>query len=280
MAASIAKLKNGKCQDYDGNTAEILKYADRKIHEIIAEEFNRAIPKGEDIVLNTDILLLIQKPIKPQVPKNLKPICIVPVMRKILSHITLNKIRETAEKHMGHTKSAYRKGRSTADVIYTHRFNMTTSYSTKQEIHVTSLDMSSAFDAILRSQLINSCETFLEQGDVTLIKYLLTNTKMIIKIDNRFSNSFSTSIGSPQGDSLSPILFSFYLKKALKSLPSHLSGKEIIYSDDVDFVTEEEIDIEEICNTLKKYNLIVNKNKTEIITMKHKSLDNLKFKKL
>ena len=31
---------------------------------------------------------------------------------------------------------------------------------------------------------------------------------------------------------------------------------------------------------LEKYNLIVNKNKTEIITMKHNSLDNLKFKKV
>ena len=138
---------------------------------------------------------------------------------------------------------------------------MATSYTTKQEIHVTSLDMSSAFDTISRSQLINSCETFFEQDDVTLIKYLLTNTKMIIKINNRFGSCFSTSIGSPQGDSMSPILFSIYLKEALKSLPSHLSGKEIIYADDVDFVTEEEIDIKEICNTLKKYNLMVKKIK-------------------
>ena len=87
-------------------------------------------------------------------------------------------------------------------------------------------------------------------------------------------------LGSPQEDSLSPILFSIYLKASLKNLSSHLSGKKIIYADNVAFMTEKEIDIEEICNTLKKYNLIVIKNKTEIITMKHNSLDNLKFKKL
>ena len=62
VAAPIAKFTNGKCQDYDGNTAEILKYADRKIHEIVAEEFNRATPKGEDIGLNTAVLLSIQDP--------------------------------------------------------------------------------------------------------------------------------------------------------------------------------------------------------------------------
>ena len=118
MAAPTAKLKNGKCQDYNGNTAKILKYADRKINEIIPEEFNRAILKGEDIGLNTAILLPIQKPKKPQVPKNLKPICIVPVMRKILSHVTLNRICKAAEQHIRNTQSAYKKGRSTVDVIW------------------------------------------------------------------------------------------------------------------------------------------------------------------
>ena len=109
MAASIEKLKNGKCQDFDGNRAKILKYADRKIHEIIAEEFNRTIPKGGNIGLNRAILLPIQKPKKPQVPEKLRPICIVPVVRKVLSHITLNGICEAAVKHIGHTQSAYRK---------------------------------------------------------------------------------------------------------------------------------------------------------------------------
>ena len=109
MAASIAKLKNRKCQDYDGNRAEILKYTDRKIHEIIAEEFNRAVLKGEDISLNTAILLSIQKPKKPQVPNILRPICIVPVMKKILSHIRFKIIREAAEEHIRHIQSAYRK---------------------------------------------------------------------------------------------------------------------------------------------------------------------------
>ena len=90
---------------------------------------------GEDTGLNTAILLPIQKPKKSQVPENLRPICIMPVMRKILSQITLNRFREAADKHIGHTQSAYRKGRSTADVIWTRRFNMATSYTTKQEIH-------------------------------------------------------------------------------------------------------------------------------------------------
>ena len=84
-----------------------------------SEEFNRAIPKDEDIGLNTAILLPIQKPKKPQELENRRPICIVPVRKKILSHITLNRTCAAVEKHIGHTQSAYRKGSSTADVIWT-----------------------------------------------------------------------------------------------------------------------------------------------------------------
>ena len=86
---------------------------------------------------------------------------------------------------------------------------------------------------------------------------------MIIKKDKKFGNCLSTSIGSPKEDSSSPILFSIQ-KKYSKTCLLILMEKKIKYADDVDFVTEEEIDIEEICNTLKKYNLIVNKNKTEL----------------
>ena len=58
---SIKKLKNGKSQDSDGSTTELLKYANKRASITKAEEFNRAITLGEDIAVNTAILLLIAK---------------------------------------------------------------------------------------------------------------------------------------------------------------------------------------------------------------------------
>ena len=67
---------------------------------------------------------------------------------------------------------------------------------------------------------------------------------------------FESNIGSPQGDSLSPALFSIYLENALKEvrtiLPRPTSDfektlpTEIAYADDVDFIGLEFADIAEV----------------------------------
>ena len=86
-----------------------------------------------------------------------------------------------------------------------------------------------------------------------------------------------SNIGSPQGDSLSPVLFSIYLENALKEvrtiLPRPTSDfektlpTEIVYADDVDFIGLEFADIAEVQKTLKKYNFLVNADKTEQTTL-------------
>ena len=106
---AIKKLKNGKCQNNEGITAELVKYADKSITKIITDELNQAISLGKDIGINSVILIPIPKPHKTLKPENLGPICIVPVLRKILSLITLNRIQEAAEEFIGPTQSAFKK---------------------------------------------------------------------------------------------------------------------------------------------------------------------------
>ena len=88
---------------------------------------------------------------------------------------------------------------------------------------------------------------------------------------------FDGNIGSPQGDSLSPVLFSIYLENALKEVRPSCHDRllilkknlptEIAYADDVDFIRLEFADIAEVQKTLKKYNLLVNADKTEQTTL-------------
>ena len=111
-----------------------------------------------------------------------------------------------------------------------------------------------------------------------MISFLLSDTIINTRINGATKEKpFESNIGSPQGDSLSPFLFSIYLENALKEvrtiLPRPTSDfektlpTEIVYADDVDFIGLEFADIAEVQKTLKKYNLLVNADKTEQTTL-------------
>ena len=105
---------------------------------------------------------------------------------------------------------------------------------------------------------------------------MLSNTNISIKVNGATQElPFLSNIGTPQGDSLSPVLFILYLEAALKEirdLPNqkedHLPS-EIAYADDVDFVSLiKHKDIKAVQEVLKKYNLLVNEEKTEYTEIK------------
>ena len=79
------------------------------------------------------------------------------------------------------------------------------------------------------------------------------NTILEVKVGNQLTPGFETTIGSPQGDSLSPVLFTCYPEVALKELRSCVNTmlladfpKETAYADDVDFINTNRTHLEEI----------------------------------
>ena len=104
--------------------------------------------------------------------------------------------------------------------------------------------MSDAFDKINRQLLLKILEEFLEEDETRLVQFILSDTHISIKVNGATEERpFLSNIGTPQGDSLSPVLFILYLEAALREirdLPSmkedHLPS-EVAYADDVDFVS-------------------------------------------
>ena len=72
--------------------------------------------------------------------------------------------------------------------------------------------MSWAIDTIKQAKILD----MLHQADYNndklhLVRLLLADTKLNVNIKSTHSAEFKTSIGSPQGDGLSPMLFTCYL---------------------------------------------------------------------
>ena len=134
--------------------------------------------------------------------------------------------------------------------------------------------MSAAFDTIDRDILLQILKNIVEVDELRLIQFLLSNTHINISINNADINApFTSNVGTPQGDGLSPVLFIIYLEHALKEVRTVIGEpkspleekipREIAYAVDVDFVGLEYIDIDAMQRTLHRYNLKVNIDKTE-----------------
>ena len=268
-------LSNNRSPGEDQINAELLKYSTPLLDQIIADIFNEAFEKHENININAGVLIALQKPGKKKgPPNNLRPITLLNTLRKTLSIITLNRIRPEVENYLSKNQSGFRPNRSTADVVWSHKWLSAKAVKEDVNIKISGIDMSAAFDTINRQKLLDILNTIIEEDEHRIIQFLLSNTEIKTRINGSSkTNPFISNVGTPQGDSLSPVLFIIYLEHALKEVretfpepktkfEEHIPN-EIAYADDVDFISHEYADVRKIEDTLKKYQLKVNTDKTE-----------------
>lgn len=139
--------------------------------------------------------------------------------------------------------------------------------------HIALLDMSRAFDTVNRYMLLESLSNVIDPDELHIISILVQDTVLRVRCGTHTGIVFNTNMGVAQGDALSPILFTYYLSKALEALPNrHNVASEhfeidIQYADDISWIanTMEVVDsaVNNIPTALEAWNLHVNETKTE-----------------
>ena len=124
--------------------------------------------------------------------------------------------------YLSPSQSGFRRGRSTADVVFGYRWLCAKAQRQHVSIEFLGIDLSRAFDTIRRDKLLDTLQTFLGESELRMIRFLLAATSLEPRLSTGDCHSFATSIGTPQGDSLSPVLFIVYLEAALRDLRSGL----------------------------------------------------------
>ena len=120
--------------------------------------------------------------------------------------------------------------------------------------------MPSAFDTIHRDKIMEIASGFLDDDEIRILRLLLSETSLEVKIKGAKTKPFTTNIGSPQGDGASGPIFTVYFEDRLTDLRSEIENApihvneinqkwieqknsclpgETQYADDADFITED-----------------------------------------
>ena len=109
-----------------------------------------------------------------------------------------------------------------------------------------SVHLSHAFDTIRRDKLLEVLKSILDEPELRMIRFLLAATSLEPSLSTGDCHAFASTTGTPQGDSLSPVLFTVYLEAALRDHRSRLPPRppadaklpvDVEYADDNDFIS-------------------------------------------
>ena len=226
---AISKLNNNKAKGEDEIPSEMIKYSGEKLIKEVSRILNLIVENKiqEDKFIGSGILVTVQKQGKPKEQlTSLRPITLLNSIRKILSNITMNRIRNKTEEYIGSYQSGFRNGRTTTDIVWSHKWDIAKALTYRdEEYYILGIDLSQAFDILDRPLLINVLEKILNNDEIMMIRKLLTNTCLKVRWNGKSTQTpFETNIGIPQEDGLSPILFTINLEAALRTFKSKVTN--------------------------------------------------------
>ncbi len=216
---AIRSLKNNKSAGIDNIRAEQLKYGGKTVPAQITNIINHIARTGEyPKEIKQGILTPLQKPGKKSgPPANLRPIILLSTIRKILAICLIRRIGEKIDANIPIEQAAYRAGRGTTEHAFAFKLLAEKAITSKDyKVHITLMDMSKAFDTVRRHQLMEDLRKILTPGELHMVKILVEDVELLVRIGRETSEPFNTKMGVPHGDCLSPILFTLYLAKALE----------------------------------------------------------------
>ncbi|EDN05845.1 predicted protein [Histoplasma mississippiense (nom. inval.)] len=223
MESLIQRLPNRKAPGRSGITNEFLKMLGKTFVEAITaltnacwhwETYPDTFKEAKTVAL--------RKPGKAdyQTAGAWRPIALLDTIGKIVEAATAKRLRKIAEDHnlLPSQQMGARRGRSTETAIAQLLAQIRTVWQHPGQVaSVLSLDMTGAYDKVLRERMVHILRRLgIPRDLVGWVASFMTNRKSTIAFEGQESDTFDIPAGIPQGSPLSPILFLFYNEELVR----------------------------------------------------------------
>ena len=233
IAAVIKKIKSKKAPGWDAIEIQVVKKLWETQENILYNIFNdcktlEIFPKEWKKSLVVTLIKAADK--DPTLPASNRPICLLPVLGKILEGIILNRLQESNDLKLSDEQYVFRKGRSTEDAICKLRDHLDNNRG-KYCLGMF-LDIRNAFNNLWWPDIIDTLKKLECPGDILgLIQDYLRNRSLIFRTESGEVWRQMTK-GCPQGSLLGPFLWNIVFDGMNQVLKTNGYGKIVAYADD------------------------------------------------
>ena len=277
VLVAVSLSKNKKAAGLDGLTAEILKHHIASLlphlHNLFSFCFSAACCPLQWCM--TRLIPLYKSKGSKMDPNSYRGISLMSVVYKCFSSILHSRLSDWAEANnkLPDCQHGFRAGRSTISAIESLLNNVKLGVRTTGTYYVAFIDFQKAFDCVDRSLLLSKlCVLGVSYHFVRVLHSILENTSIKVSLGDYLSDSISQQKGVPQGDRLSPLLFSLFIA----DLPSDLLPSDCdltLYADDLAIGSSYREDLQYALIRLSAYceknDLKVNVKKSEVMVFKN-----------
>ena len=214
------KLNINKSPDNNGLQAEHIKYAPKYVHQDIADLLNEVAETGTyPQELKHGLIIPIQKPGKQkEKAENIRPVILLSILRKLFATCFIKRISDKVDSIILLSQAACKKGRSTTEHVFAMKILCEKAItSCDYSTHILLLDMTKAFDTINREHLYKHLSDILDPDELNIMNILLKDVTQQVKNNITKGQTFTITLGIPQGDCLSAILYTLYLSNTLSA---------------------------------------------------------------
>jgi hypothetical protein len=281
VGKAISRLRNGKAVGLDGISNEMIKASRNIFLPCLTKVFNRILVSGVYPKCWAEgYLSPIFKANDPQNPYNYRGIAVISCFGKLFNSMLNARLDSFLENHkiIDETQIGFKKKARTADHIFIIKTLLSKYFQQSNKIYACFIDFTKAFDRVSRNCLLSTLLHYDIGGSFfQIIKSMLKQSQLCVKVNNQFTPFFKSEIGVRQGDPLSANLFNLFINKIPtifndQCKPVQLHNKQInclLYADDVVLLSETKDGLQNCITSLKNFcdniGMEININKSKIM---------------